>query len=305
MTIELGTSDVRLGFEGDKEKSREQIRSDIVAKLVELGIVNCPEEIVDRLVMIGEHSGFNIDSEMICEAFGNVLSALEAKNLAEAHLTPSQKRDGLLAAFLHDIGKSGPLLTGVECQLSVIKLFSVKNLNPAKHIYVEDALREFFLDDYEKMVDSLKQAGITPDMTMRQFWNKHSWWTHDILFKYYDVIPDRVNLIASSHHINIGENPCGIMEDEIPDESRVIGALEHYVDFLEERILMVIDKYQAALMRRSEATHESAMLYLKDVFQKYEKSPMTKSIIETIDELGKTNLLFPKTRDKYQRIQEA
>ena len=303
MNTELGIADILGDSVEDKVKSKEQIRLDIFSKLAELGIENCPDEIIDRLLLIGEHSGFNIDSEMVCEAFGNVLSVFETKKLVGTHLTSEQKGEGLLAAFLHDIGKSGPSLASLECRLSVIKLFSVKIEKPDidKYKYVDDALKEFFPNDYDKTVVDLLEAGVTPDMTMRDFWNKHSWWTHDILLKYPNVISSRADLIASSHHISDGESPCGVSEDEVPQESKVIGALEHYVDFLEERILMLIDKYQAALTREGGSTHESAISYLKGIFKKYEKGSVTDSIIETIDELGKTDSLFPKTKSKYHK----
>jgi hypothetical protein len=302
MNTELGMEGTLVDSTEDKVK-KEQIRSNIVSKLAELGIDNCPEEIIDRLLIIGEHSGFNIDSEMVCEAFGNVLSVFETKKLVGTHLTSEQKGEGLLAAFLHDIGKSGPSLASLECRLSVIKLFSVKinKIDISKYIHVGDALKDFFPDDYDKMVDNLSEAGVTPDMTMHNFWHKHSWWTHDILLKYPDVISGRADLIASSHHVSDGENPCGVSEDEVPQESKVIRALEHYVDFLEERILMLIDKYQAALTREDGSTHESAIAYLKAIFNKYEKGSVTDSIIETIDELGKSDSLFPKTKSKYHK----
>lgn len=234
---------------------------------------------------------------MICEAFENVLSVLEVKNQTK-QLSPKQKQDGLLAAFLHDIGKSGPLSADLVRQLCIIKLFSLKNLNPKQS--VGETVRIHFPDDYEQITEGLLMMGIREDSTMRNFWDKHVWWTHDILSKYPEVIGDKVNLIASSHHINVGINPCMVPEDEIPYESEVIGALENYIDFLEERILMVVDKYQAVLVR-GQVSHDGAMDYLKTTFQMHKKDTLINLIMEVVDELGRRDALFPNTKGKYQK----
>ncbi len=302
MDIETSTVDAKSGLDSEKIKTKEQARSGIIARLNELGVVNCPDEIVDKLLMIGENSEFNLDSEMICEAYGNVLVALEARNLSTTPMSSKQKQEGLLSAFLHDIGKAGPASASLDCQLSIIKLFSVKNLDTSRYKYVGEVLEKYFPDVAEKMLEDLKEVGIGSQTTMRAFWNNHSWWTHSVLQKYPGDVSKRVDLIASSHHVTDGENPCGVLEDEIPIESKMIGTLEHYVDYLEERMLAIIDKYQAALMRpEGGSTHEKAVGYLKNAFGKYKDDGVTDSIIEIIDELGKTNSLFPKTKSKYNR----
>ncbi|MFA5889296.1 MAG: hypothetical protein WCW47_03215 [Candidatus Paceibacterota bacterium] len=302
MDIETSTVDAKSGLDSEKIKTKEQARSGVIVRLNELGVVNCPDEIVDKLLMIGENSEFNLDSEMICEAYGNVLVALEARNLSTTPMSSKQKQEGLLSAFLHDIGKAGPASASLDCQLSIIKLFSVKNLDTSRYKYVGEVLEKYFPDVAEKMLEDLKEVGIGSQTTMRAFWNNHSWWTHSVLQKYPGDVSKRVDLIASSHHVTDGENPCGVLEDEVPIESKMIGTLEHYVDYLEERMLAIIDKYQAALMRpEGGSTHEKAVRYLKNAFGKYKDDGVTNSIIEIIDQLGKTDSLFPKTKSKYNR----
>jgi hypothetical protein len=304
MTFEVAMPDIKADSETDRIKSREQVRLDIVKKLAELGMVSCPDEVIDRLMITEENSEFNHDSEMICEAFVNVLASFESKNLTKNEVTQKEKQEGIIAAFLHDIGKSGPANVGLDCQLSVIKLFSIKSKVPDQLIsdsqLISETLKTFFPDEYDQMVEGLLQAGISEEMTMRTFWNKHAWWTHEILLKYPDNISSRVDLIASSHHIIEGEDPCKVPRQEIPYESEVIGALEHYVDLLEGRILTIVDKYQAALVRGG-ISHNDAVVYLRGVFQKYKTDAVTDSIIEIIDELGKQDLLFPNTKSKYQK----
>jgi hypothetical protein len=302
MTFEVGIPDIKANSETDIIKSREQIRLEIIARLAEFGVVNCPDEIINRLIIIEENSDFNHDSEMICEAFENVLVELERENPQSTHLTSKQKEEGLLAVFLHDIGKTGPASAGLDCRLSIIKLFSVKDLNTNKHIYVKDVITDFFPEISEKMLDDLKEVGVGEETTMRAFWNNQAWWTHNILRQYPDYISNRVDLIASSHHMTDGENPCGVLENDVPYESKLIGALEHYVDYLEERMLTIIDKYQAALIRpKGGGTHESAMLFLNNAFETQKRDEATKSIISIIDKLGRINSLFPNTKNRYQK----
>ena len=297
MKTEPGVTNSWIKSGNEKDEKKERSREYIVQKLVELGVPNPPEEIIKRLLVIEENSGFNHDSEMVCEAFENVLSVYESRYSESTHMTPQQKKDGLLAAFLHDIGKSGDTMISHEGKLAVIKLFSV-NVEIKNTDKIGDVISKYFSQEKDEMFERLWESGIREDMTMRWFWNRHAWWTHDILAKYPECFSDRVRLIASSHHIHEGENPCGVKEEEVPYEAEVIGALEHYVDFFEERLLMIIDKYQAALTRNEKSTHQRAMEYLKVVFPEDKRDSTTGFIIDIVDELGQKDALFPKTKNK-------
>jgi hypothetical protein len=249
-----------------------------------LGISECPSEILDRLVIFENLSKFNKDSRMIKIGVENILDDLSKKNKLE--LTPEQRHDVVFASFISDIGKSSPL-DDPMCQLAAIKLFSSSagKLEDPTEVTVEETLRTYLPKDAEVIISNLLKVGIIGDMTMRNFFDMHAFWTKSILDEHSQVFSKRVVEIASSHHLVQGINPCGIKEAEIPDNLK-------YCIYL----LMALDKYQAKT-ERGKATHPEAMRYLRGVFiEKYGDSPIMNSIIESIDELGKAGTLFSKTQ---------
>jgi hypothetical protein len=286
------------------KESNDAILNRIKDELLELGVAECPKEITDRLVIIEENSKFNNDSRMVCEGFENVLNAIEISLGSKSHLTSEQKLEGELAAFLHDIGKSGAAEADASGQIAVIRLFSEEGLRDQNQT-VFDAVRNCFPDEYDNVIKNLAKSGVNGGMTMRQFYDKHAEWTHDILEKFQESVPERARVVAGSHHIDRGINPYHLSEEEVPAESLLIGALEHYVDILEEKILMVVDKYQASISR-SNSPHERAMEFIRKIFsEKYAGDPIMNLIINTIDELGKKNALFPKTKEKYLSLRNV
>jgi hypothetical protein len=273
-------------------ESVEEIRKRIESEMHELGLEDCPEDIVERFVLIEEHSKFNQDSRMIREGFSNVMDAINSKYAEEAKMTEKHKKEGELAAYLHDIGKSSSSEES-QNQIAIIKLFSAESIRDENQM-VSEAVSSTYPEEKDEMMSQLKEAGVDGSLTMREFWNMHAGWTREILDRHSDVLSERVRLIAASHHIDRGINPYHVEEGLIPDESKIIGSLEYYADFLEERALMALDKYQAAIFRGG-ASHDSAMEYLRNAFQRYQKDPVMKMVIETIDELGKDGKLFPVT----------
>jgi hypothetical protein len=284
------------------EENDDAISKRIRDELLNLGIMECPKEMADRLLIIEKNSKFNNDSRMICEGFQNVLDKMmETSYAMKNSLTAKQRQEGELAAFLHDIGKSGAAEADLRGQVSVIKLFSADQftypIDPNKT--VSDAISECFPEEYDEMMKNLAQSGVDKEMTMRQFYDKHAEWTHDILEKFPETVTKRTRLVAGSHHMDRGVNPCHLSENEVPMESFLIGVLENYVDVLEEKILMVVDKYQASISR-GHSTHEKAVEIVRKIFsEKYSGDPIINLIINTIDELGKKDAIFPKTKDRY------
>jgi len=274
----------KTGHSGGVE-SKEAKRDKIEKELRELGIVDCPPEIVDRLLLLDIYSGFLDDCRMITEGVKNVsgekgsiikLSSLEIKRL-------------ILAAYLHDIGKTGPS-KDLGCQLAVVKLFSVKGIQNITQT-VEKTLEDKFPGEKVALISQLEKVGVTADMPMSKFWRMHATWTKDVLADFPALHKD-VQLVAASHHIDAGDNPYGIDEEEISSELK-------YSIFL----LMAIDKYQAKI-ERDEVSHKEAIQFLIDVLVKhYDGDKIMESIVKTIDELG-PNDLFPKTRPPQRKLIE-
>jgi hypothetical protein len=274
-------------------ENKEVIHQRIKNELEELGLSECPEEIIERFVLIEQYSVFNQDARMIREAFGNVIDYISSGN-GNNKPSEDQRRDGELAAYLHDIGKTSSKEERA-CQIATIKLFSVENIKNGDQTVLE-VIENYLSDEKEWMLLALSNAGVSGEMTMREFWDKHAFWTKEILEKYPGIISERVKLISASHHIDHDINPCGVEEDMIPEESRIIGSLEKYIDLLEERVLIALDKYQAAMFRPKEKpTHEVVMNYMRSSLKKYQTDSVMKSIIDAIDKLGSEGMLFPKT----------
>lgn len=274
----------------------------IKAELLEFGIENCPQEIIDRLVLLEKNSPFNNDSRMICEGFRLVLASIEDSLNIRDRLTTKQRQEGELAAYIHDIGKSGGAETDFAGQAAVVKLYSQEGIKDSFNQTVYEIVHEFFSNEEQEMMLDLAKSGVTGEMTMRTFYDQHAYWTHDILEKFPEVFSIRTRVVAGSHHIDRGINPYGLEDKDIPTESLLIGALEEYVNILEEKILRAVDKYQAAIARQhspGESVHEKGMSFIRGIFsEKYGNDQMMKLILKTIDELGQKDALFPTTKSK-------
>lgn len=267
-------------IESDDE-TRQRIETDFVL----LGI-KCPPAILDRCFFLEKRSKFYKDSQMIQEGVENVLLELERKN-DKFKLTTEQRKEAILAALVHDIGKSGPSEKPAS-QLAVVRLFSLENIpknetNQTVEKTIQKDKKGLGLE-IDSMTENLREAGVTPYMPMLAFWNKHAVWTKQILNEYPTVFNENVRKIAGSHHLDKGVDPCEIKESEITDELK-------YCIYM----LMAIDKYQAILFRNGKKTHEEVMKILKSDLEGYQGNSIMDSIIQIIDDLGKAGKLFTKT----------
>ncbi len=273
-------------------EANQEARQKIQAEFAKLG-VECPPEILDHLMVLEENSDFDIDTaRMQQENAENILKALEGTEAFK--LTSEQKRELMLAACVSDIGKSSPS-KNPDCQLAVAKLFSIHNIEDPNQP-IEKTLQDFFptAEERNAIVQGLSQIGITPDMTMRYFWDRHAFWTKEILERHLEIFNETTRIIAASHHIVQGINPYNFNENKISPDTRENGnsfRLKYRI-----YVLMAIDKYQANVFR-SGATHEEAMKYLRNVFEgKYKNDSIMNSILQTMDNLGKSNSLFSKIK---------
>ena len=240
------------GFEV-KEQETEEVHGRIDAELHTVGLTHFSKAIARRMELIEVLAArFNNDSRIIrrmCLTVMERIAGLEPE--LQSKLDADSKRDMSIAAYLHDVGKSGPHDASQETQEAVVKLYAVENVANPDQTIAETAHGNFSSDEAQSILERLGSCGMRSTDTMRAFWDRHGYWTHDILEADSEDIPVRARVIAGSHHMDRGIDPYEFSSDE-------------YVDMLENRILMAVDKYQAAVAR-SQKTHDEAMEIIKRI----------------------------------------
>jgi HD-GYP domain-containing protein (c-di-GMP phosphodiesterase class II) len=224
---------------------------------------------------------FNNDSRMIrricLEVLDRIASILEPE--LQSKLDADSRRDMSIAAYLHDIGKSGPFDALQATQEAIVKLYAVENVADPDQTIAETARTNFSSEDAASILKWLGSCGLRSNDTMRAFWDRHGYWTHDILEADSEGIPVRARVIAGSHHVDRGIDPYEFSSDE-------------YADMLANRILIAVDKYQAAVAR-SQKTHGEAMEIIKGILSpKYGHDVIMNHVLKVVDEVGREEALL-------------
>ncbi|HEY4526095.1 MAG TPA: hypothetical protein VJL32_03300 [Candidatus Paceibacterota bacterium] len=280
-------------------------------------------KLIERAMRLEKHTGFNQDSRLIMKAVWVVMEqlALEWPGQEGRDILGATHEEMMQAVALHDIGKSGPADAGPKTQMAVIMLFRKQEILPSdligdviaeKFSRVSDEELEIFRESgfgqdlVREILEALAEAGITPDMTMRQFYNKHSEWTKELLEESPQGISPRVRILSASHHVYRGVYPYTPEEMakhqvSIPASS-IIGLSEEClspieVAGIEEKVMMVVDTYEAHFHRRR-IGHENAMRMTTATLTDYFKNdPVLNKIIEIINRLGAEGKLFPELEE--------
>jgi hypothetical protein len=265
-----------------REQEREEVHDKIDAELHTVGLQHFGEVIAQRMELIEVLAArFNNDSRMIrrlcLEVLDRIASLLEPE--LQSKLDADSRRDLSIAAYLHDIGKSGPFDAPQATQEAIVKLYAVENVADPDQTIAETARTNFSSEDAESMLTRLRSCGLRSNDTMRAFWDRHGYWTHDILEADPEDLPVRARVIAGSHHVDRGIDPYGFSSDD-------------YVDMLEHRILVAVDKYQAAVAR-SQKTHGEAMEMITGILSsKYGHDVIMKDVLQVVDEVGREEALL-------------
>ena len=265
-----------------KEHEREEVHHRIDAELHTVGLKHFSKAIAHRMELIEVLAArLNNDSRLIrricLTVMDRIAGTLEPE--LQSKLDADSKRDMSIAAYLHDIGKSGPFDAPRETQEAILKLYGVDNVADPNQTIGETARANFSSEVAESILRRLDSCGIRSTGTMRAFWDRHGYWTHDILEADSEDIPVRARVIAGSHHMDRGIDPYEFSSDE-------------YVDLLQIRILMAVDKYQAAVAR-SQKTHDEAMDLIKRILSpKYVNDVIMSRVLNVVDAVGKDERLF-------------
>ena len=161
-----------------------EVHDRIDAELHTVGLQHFGEAIAQRMELIEVLAArFNNDSRMIrrlcLEVLSRIASILEPA--LQSKLDADSRRDMSIAAYLHDIGKSGPFDAPQSTQEAIVKLYAVENVANPQQTIGETARTNFSSDDAESILERLGSCGLRSSDTMRGFWDRHGYWTHDIL----------------------------------------------------------------------------------------------------------------------------
>jgi len=266
----------------EQEQERQEVHDKIDAELHTVGLQHFGEAIAQRMELIEVLAArFNNDSRLIRQLCLTVLDRIAeiVEPQLQSKLDADSRRDMSIAAYLHDIGKSGPFDAPQATQEAIVKLYGVENVADPEQTIAETARTNFSSEDAESMLMHLGACGLRSHDTMRAFWDRHGYWTHDILEDDSEDIPVRARVIAGSHHLDRGIDPYEFSSDD-------------YVDRLENRILMAVDKYQAAIAR-SQKTHGEAMEMITGILSsKYGHDVIMNDVLKVVDEVGREETLL-------------
>jgi hypothetical protein len=266
----------------EQEEERQEVHDKIDAELHTVGLQHFGEAIAQRMELIEVLAArFNNDSRLIRQLCLTVLDRIAdiVEPQLQSKLDADSRRDMSIAAYLHDIGKSGPSDAPQATQEAIVKLYGVENVADPEQTIAETARTNFSSEDAESMLMHLAVCGLRSHDTMRAFWDRHGYWTHDILEADAEGIPVRARVIAGSHHADRGIDPYEFSSDD-------------YVDMLENRILMAVDKYQAAVAR-SRKTHGEAVEMVKGILSsKYGHDVIMNDVLKVVDEVGREETLL-------------
>ncbi len=254
------------------------------------------KNIIDILILLEKKSRFNEYSRSIECGMKNVLDFLEkrcAEKYLNLHFSKEQRIDAGMAAILHDIGKSGPVEATFEERKIIIKIFACENIRESDALLTEKIKEVFDENEVDEVLATLEKYNIGGKTTMRQFWDKHAQWTHDILEKYSQGINEHIRLIAGSHHIDREIDPYFLLKNnkEILPDTKTSGNMEKYLDALDGRALIALDQYEAAV-ERGKMSHNDALKQVQSNIVVHKNDKLMKIVLEAIDELGKVGKIF-------------
>jgi hypothetical protein len=247
-----------------------------------VGLEHFSEAIAQRMKLIEVLAArFNNDSRIIrrmcLEVIDRIASTLEPER--RSMLDAETRRDMSIAAYLHDIGKSGPFDASQRTQEAIVKLYAVENVASPDQTIAETVRANFSSEEATSILEHLGSCGMRDTDTMRAFWDRHGYWTHDILEGDSEDIPMRARVVAGSHHLDRGIDPYGVSTD---DDAAT----------LESRILMAVDKYQAAVVRGRKTHGEAMDLTRRILSPKYGNDAMMTRVLQVLDVVGAGEMSF-------------
>ena len=129
-----------------REQERQEVDDKIDVELHSVGLQHFGAAIAQRMALIEVLAArFNNDSRTIrricLEVLDRVARILEPER--QSTLDADSRRDMSIAAYLHDIGKSGPFGAPQATQEAIVKLYAVENVADPDQTITETARTNF------------------------------------------------------------------------------------------------------------------------------------------------------------------
>lgn len=265
------------------EAERIQAESTVALSLERAGLSreNVPKDILNRLVLLELHTHFNQHARRMEQGIRNLAKLVGITSEGELQTT-------CLGALVHDIGKTGPSHASPEKQHVIVNLFSYPINTPTKTTLKEALMQNEASSNLKEIGNVLQQFGLSVDSTMRDLYDIHALWTENILKVQPGIFSEQMRVMATSHHLDRGIDPCGIASQIAEQEES--GAKDPLG--ITGRLLLAIDKYEAAITRE-ERTHSEAMDVVKQMLnERFHDDVLMARVVKAIDELGSKGTIF-------------
>lgn len=238
-------------------------------------------EIMSRLKILNEGSE-TFNDEIRAAKLAKIFFAHFKETNKEKEFTPKEQNAVLVGTLFSDIGKTGPSDASPELSKCILGMYKIDAHFNTNIVDIKTFLEMFFdKAKQEKYLKLLESAGINQSMPMREFFNKHSRWTLEILKKdEAKGVPNDAIVAASSHHMLEGMNPANVT-----NLSRA------------SKMVILLDKYDARL-RRGTVKHEEAIKWLEDYINERSSDEDKQEFLELLDTM---DMSF-KDNDLYENV---
>lgn len=216
--------------------------------------------ILRKLLLLNERTETFKDEERSVHVAQALFKHYDINHHGE-RFTDAEQRTVLLGTLFTDIGKTGPRDARPEQEEVILSIYRVENIIDPKKITLEDFMNQNFSEDAVGRLAMLQEMGISPEMTMREFYNLHPRWTLEIISG--DGVPPEAVAAAATHHMLEGINP----EEIVGKDGRFT---KYFGDNLffdrAEKLIIILDKYDA-FRRRAKKEHEEAIKLVRKIIK--------------------------------------
>ena len=213
-----GDAALAIGHEYDEDRlvmpDSKEARMSVVPFLHDAGIdiSKLSQRAIDRLEMLHENTRHFRDELQSVEYIRRISDYIAKHDSARA-FEDGEIEQIIVGTIFSDIGKTGPRGATQE-QIQVITDMYGIDEKVSPNDTVAEFIQKFFPYRAPEMIDDYNGvSGIDSDMTMREFWDQHVYWSYDII--QYTGLPVDGIIAAATHHIMEGNIPIDMDEHGI------------------------------------------------------------------------------------------